>query len=49
MSPRHPTDAAVPTHRLEALSDGVYAIALTLLVLDLRVPAVAAGAAASAC
>lgn len=45
MSPHPLADAAVPTHRLEALSDGVYAIALTLLVLDLRVPAMAAGAA----
>src|SRR6185312_1636276 len=25
-------------HRIEALSDGVFAIALTLLVLDIRVP-----------
>src|SRR6185436_2891881 len=29
----------IPKHRLEALSDGIYAIALTLLVLELRLPA----------
>lgn len=29
----------VSKHRLEALSDGIYAIALTLLVLELRLPA----------
>jgi uncharacterized membrane protein len=28
----------LPTNRLETLSDGVFAIAMTLLVLDLRIP-----------
>jgi uncharacterized membrane protein len=37
-APRAPV-FAVAKHRLEALSDGVYAIALTLLVLELKLPA----------
>jgi uncharacterized membrane protein len=36
MSEAHPLDSK---HRLEALSDGIYAIALTLLVLELKIPA----------
>jgi uncharacterized membrane protein len=38
---RHP---GVLKHRLEALSDGVYAIVLTILVLELKVPALGHGA-----
>jgi uncharacterized membrane protein len=38
----------VPTSRLEAFSDGVFAIAITLLVLDLPVPHVEAGELATA-
>ena len=30
------------THRIEALADGVFAIVMTLLVFDLRVPEVPA-------
>jgi uncharacterized membrane protein len=34
----------MPTSRLEAFSDGVFAIAMTLLVLDIKVPAAGPGA-----
>lgn len=34
-----PAQSPVSKHRLEALSDGIYAIALTLLVLELKLPA----------
>jgi uncharacterized membrane protein len=36
--------ASLPKHRVEALSDGVYAIALTLLVLELKLPSLPAPA-----
>lgn len=38
---RRPGD--ISKQRIEALSDGIYAIALTLLVLDLKVPVLEAG------
>lgn len=34
-------DHSLPTHRIEAFSDGVFAIIVTLLVLDLKVPEIA--------
>jgi len=40
--PPGPLRRGLQTGRLEALSDGVYAIAITLLVLDIVVPAGAA-------
>ena len=43
--------AGQSVERLAALSDGVFALAMTLLVLDLRAPAeeIAGGAGASVC
>lgn len=40
----HSQASVVAKHRIEALSDGVYAIALTLLVLELKLPALPHGA-----
>lgn len=37
-------DHSVARHRIDALADGVYAIAITLLVLELKIPALAHGA-----
>lgn len=40
VKPPHPV-GSMSTHRIEALADGVFAIVMTLLVFDLRVPEVA--------
>lgn len=42
----HLATSPFPTHRIIGLGDGVFAIALTLLVLELRVPVATAGSAA---
>ena len=38
MNPHHP---AIDKHRLAGLQDGVYSIAMTLLVLELKLPPIA--------
>ncbi len=37
-------DEGLTTHRLESLSDGIFAFAMTLLVLDLKIPKIAEAA-----
>ncbi|WHZ12745.1 MAG: hypothetical protein OJF60_003186 [Burkholderiaceae bacterium] len=41
----HTREHGIPRARMEALTDGVYAVAITLLVLDLRLPELPAHAA----
>ncbi|MDR3454995.1 MAG: TMEM175 family protein [Rhodoferax sp.] len=36
--PHKPSQILYPRVRLEALSDGIFAVAMTLLVLDIRLP-----------
>ena len=46
--PKKATETIVDLVRLNALSDGVFAIALTLLVLDIRIPENTSGSDLSA-
>ncbi|HOL37797.1 MAG TPA: TMEM175 family protein, partial [Rubrivivax sp.] len=43
-----PLEIHLPRSRLDALADGVYAIAVTLLVLELRLPPLGAGVSQAA-
>jgi len=38
VSPRAPAGGGFGTNRIEALADGIFAVAMTLLVLDVKVP-----------